>query len=146
MLGFARKKEALRQKASLKEAEAAVREAARRTKEETKAEEKRVREEDKKKKLEQRQAERDAREQERKRLKAEAAAAEEVCSFVRPPSLRVVVVGGVLGVLGLGVGGCGGGHVGGCCWWWSQWSCRWRTEVVADAFVAYYLVWLRDPL
>lgn len=54
---------------------------------EAKAEEKRAREEEKKKKLEQKQAERDAKEQERKRLKAEAAAAEEVqqlsrCSFV----------------------------------------------------------------
>ena len=49
---------------------------------EAKAEEKRARDEEKKKKLEQKQAEKDAKEQERKRLKAEAAAAEEVRFFV----------------------------------------------------------------
>ncbi|CAM9518784.1 unnamed protein product, partial [Scytosiphon promiscuus] len=77
VLSFARKEEALRQKASLKEAEAALREAAKKEKEGARAEERRAREEEKRKRAEQKQAEKEAKEQERKRLKAEAAAAEE---------------------------------------------------------------------
>ncbi|CAM9632897.1 unnamed protein product, partial [Ectocarpus sp. 13 AM-2016] len=77
VMAFARREEALRQKATLKETGAAMREAARRDREEAKAEEKRAKEEERRKKLEQRQAERDAKDQERRRVKAEAAAAEE---------------------------------------------------------------------
>lgn len=87
VMAFARREEALRQKASLKEAEAAMREAARRGREEAKAEEKRAKEEERRKKLEQRQAERDAKDQERRRVKAEAAAAEEVCCPLSCPFL-----------------------------------------------------------
>lgn len=83
-MGFARKEETLRQKASLKEAELAVKERARRDKEEAKEKERRAKEEDKKKKEEdkkKKQEERKIKLEEDKRNKA--VAAEEVSFCVR---------------------------------------------------------------